>query len=152
MEQPKYRVVRVSPLLPETKAMVSKLHDAVFPAGTWTARPRLNRYGYVWIVFDIATGEPVAFAELSPSYRWDKTGYLSRSGVLEEHRGNGLQKVLIKKRVAYAKKLGWHTVLTDTIHNNAPSINSLISCGFKSYLPLFPWGSKDIAVYWRKRL
>jgi GNAT superfamily N-acetyltransferase len=78
------------------------------------------------------------------------TGYLCRAGVLESHRGRGLQKRLIRVRERKARKLGWTHVVTDTYENPA-SANSLIKCGFRSYLPRNPWGAKGVA-YWIKRL
>ena len=103
--------------------------------------------GYWWVAFKGKT--PVAFACLRPSVRWENTGYLSIAGVLPAWRGQGLQRRLIHKRVQYARSLGWHTVITDTINDNAASMRSLVSCGFRPYLPSTRWGG-SYAVYWKR--
>jgi GNAT superfamily N-acetyltransferase len=103
--------------------------------------------GYWWVAFDGSA--PVAFACLRPSVRWEQTGYLSIAGVLPAWRGKGLQRRLIHKRVQHARALGWHTVITETINDNAPSMRSLLGCGFKPYLPQTKWGS-PYAVYFKR--
>ena len=104
--------------------------------------------GHWWLVFD---GEdPVGFASMVPSFRWDKTGYLNRAGILTPYRGKGLQKRLIKVREAYARRIGYEHLISDT-RFNPPSANSLIACGFKTYTPKYPWGFTT-SIYWRKHL
>lgn len=105
-------------------------------------------YGAWWIAFDGKT--EAGFAGIVPSSQSPNAGYLSRAGVLPAFRGQGLQKRLIKKRLAYAKQLGWDFVVTDTRRNPASS-NSLISCGFKVFQPGIPWSFTD-AIYWKKML
>lgn len=102
--------------------------------------------GYWWVALDGAV--PAAFACLRPSRRWEDTGYMAVAGVLPAWRGKGLQRKLIRKRVAYARALGWHTVITDTMHDNVASMRSLIACGFRPYAPRVRWGDPDHAVYW----
>lgn len=104
--------------------------------------------GHWWIAYDGAM--PVGFAGIVQSVRWCDTGYLCRSGVLRSHRGKGLQKRLIRVREAKAKRMGWRWLISDT-YRNPPSANSLISCGFKTFIPSRPWGFEN-ATYWRKRL
>ncbi len=104
--------------------------------------------GFWWVAFEGKT--PVAFACLRPSARWDNVGYLSIAGVLPAWRGKGLQRRLIKKRVEYARKLGWHTVITETVNDNAPSMRSLIAAGFRPYLPQVRWGDPEHVVYWTR--
>lgn len=111
--------------------------------------PLMPQAGLWWIAYS-HDGYPAAFASMKPSARWEKTGYLSRSGVLPSFRGNGIQKRMIRVRLKTAKKLGWHWVLSDT-SENPESSNSLISCGFKMYEPREPYGLKT-SIYWRKKL
>jgi GNAT superfamily N-acetyltransferase len=111
-------------------------------------KPTETNVGWWWIMYDGSM--PVAFCGLYKSPNWQGTGYLCRAGVLESHRGRGLQKRLIRVRERKARKLGWTHVVTDTYENPA-SANSLIKCGFRSYLPRNPWGAKGVA-YWIKRL
>lgn len=102
--------------------------------------------GYWWIAYD--DGMPVAFAGLKPSARFSGVGYLCRAAVLPSHRGRALQKRLIRVRLRMAKRLNWHTVVTDT-YDNPASGNSLIACGFRLYTPEYPW-SHEGACYWRR--
>ncbi len=98
-----------------------------------------------WLAYH--KNKPIAYAAMAPSQQWANVGYLCRAGVLPEYRGLGIQKRLIRVRVAYARKLGYLAVVTDTTDNPA-SANSLISCGFKLYQPFFPWAFKH-TCYWR---
>ena len=108
-----------------------------------------TNYGYWWIVYD-AHNLPCAFAGLVPSVRWLDTGYLCRAGVLPSHRGQGVQKRLIRARVRQARALGWNWLITDTYENPASS-NSLIATGFKLFEPTKPWGANG-TLYWRLKL
>jgi len=104
--------------------------------------------GNWWIAYQ--DGIPIGFAGLVPSARWADTGYLCRAGVICSARGRGVQKRLIRVRQTFAKKIGWEYLITST-YDNPPSSNSLISCGFKLYEPLHPWGAKG-TLYFRKKL
>lgn len=94
--------------------------------------------------------KPIAFAALSPSNQWRDVGYLSRAGVIRSERGQGIQKRLISARLRHAATMGWEAVVTDTIPSNPASINSLIACGFKSYVPRKPWAGDS--NYWIRTL
>jgi GNAT superfamily N-acetyltransferase len=87
---------------------------------------------------------PVAYATLTHMYedRW----FLSRAGVLEAARGQGLHKRMIRMRIACMKRLGGSTVVTYCARYNHHSINNLVACGFKTYCPAGDWGG-DSAVY-----
>lgn len=129
-------------------ALLTLIHDSFVP-GTITKRYKPHTNGHWWMGF--SRGEPVAFAGLVPSHQWANTGYMTLSGVLPASRGHGLQRRLISKRIQKAKSLGWDTLVTETIHDNAPSMRSLIGCGFRPYTPRKPWGHKT-AVYWRRKI
>jgi GNAT superfamily N-acetyltransferase len=107
-----------------------------------------EKNGWYWLGFD--GGEPVAFCAMAQSIRWQDTVYLARSGVLESHRGLGLQKRMITIRESYARRRGYNWAVTDTTDNPA-SANSLISKGYRLYIPGAPWGYKN-SLYWRKKL
>ena len=111
--------------------------------------PSDTTQGYWWIVYD-AHNLPCAFAGLVSSVRWLDCGYLCRAGVLPSHRGQGLQKRLIRARVRQARALGWNWLITDTYQNPASS-NSLIATGFKLFEPTKPWGAIQ-TLYWRLKL
>lgn len=105
--------------------------------------------GHWWIAYD-ENLLPIGFAGMVRSVNWYDCGYMCRAGVLEQYRGNGIQKRLINVRVQQARKLGWNWLITDTTENTASS-NSLISRGFKLYNPTEPWAHKH-SLYWRKQL
>jgi GNAT superfamily N-acetyltransferase len=106
-------------------------------------------HGHWWIAYTEAE-KPVAFGGLVRSMVWTDTGYLCRSGVLDEYTGHGLQKRLIQARIKQAKKLRWNWVITDTTDNPA-SANSLINSGFKIYTPGNPWSFRN-AIYWKYKI
>lgn len=101
-----------------------------------------------WICFD--GDKPVAFAGVKKAKSWLDAGYMIRSGVVPSHRGKGLQKRLIRVREAFARRMGWKWLVTDTLNNPASS-NSLIACGYRLYEPADPWASSG-ALYWRKMM
>lgn len=105
--------------------------------------------GYWWLV--TCDGKPAAFAGMETSKYFQKTGYLCSAGVLWEHRGQGLQKRLIRIRVAKARSLGWDWAVTDTSPRNYASANSLIRCGFKLFKPWCTWAYSG-SLYWGRRL
>ncbi len=57
--------------------------------------------------------------------------YLSRATVDPAYRGRGIQKRLIRARIARARRLGCPRVVTYTNAANVASGNALIRCGFK---------------------
>lgn len=110
----------------------------------------LEMLGFVFSSSDLPVWELVGYAggRVIP-----ETGayYLSRAMVLPEYRGRGLQKRLIRARVAHARRLGCPRVVTYTNPVNVASNNSLIACGFKT---ASPWdGDKNsLWVHWSRKL
>lgn len=131
---------------PVDDEIIRQIHLACFrPAEFY---PELLSRGWWWILTQ--DGVPVGFAGMAPSVRWSDVVYLCRSAVMPGGRGKGLQKRLIRVRLAKAKKVGMNWAITDTRRNPA-SANSLITCGFRMYQPQHPWSFKD-ACYWKKEL
>ena len=130
---------------PEVAALLTRMQLECLPGD----RPDSVATGHWWICLT-DTGKPAGFCSLKPSVRWQETGYLSRAGVLPAHQGRGLQKRMIRVRIARARRLGWKWLLSDTSENPA-SANSLIACGFKLYEPTTPYGLKT-SLYWRRRV
>lgn len=131
------------------EALATLIRDVFTDETTyWAGRTRFEN-GYWWIAFD--KKHAVGFGGMVPSYQQPKAGYLCASGVLPSHRGKGIQKLLIRKRIAFAKELGWTEVRSDTINGNAASANALIACGFRMFEPAKPWGTSQ-AIYWRRCL
>ncbi len=58
---------------------------------------------------------------------------------------------LHSQQSALWRQLGWGWVTSDTLARNYPSVNSLISCGFKLFKPRRAWGSRG-SLYWRRRV
>jgi GNAT superfamily N-acetyltransferase len=107
-----------------------------------------DKNGWYWLVFD--GDEPVAFCAMAPSRKWLDTVYLARAGVLESHRGLGIQKKMIAIRESFARRRAYNWAVTDT-RDNLASSNSLISKGYRLFIPSQPWAYKG-SLYWRKRL
>jgi GNAT superfamily N-acetyltransferase len=139
------KIKRVDIRCSQIQNKLSVLQKKCLPSDT----PSDTNFGYWWIVYD-ALNFPCAFAGLIRSVRWANVGYLCRAGVLSSHRGQGVQKRLIRARIRQARALGWEWLITDT-HENPASANSLIATGFKMYDPLQPWGATQ-TLYWRKKL
>lgn len=86
-------------------------------------------------------------------YPWLKepAAFLYRTGVSKDYRGFGLQKRFIKVRERQALKDGYNRIISYTSYDNLASANSLISCGYKLYMPPTTWGVKN-ALYFQKYL
>jgi GNAT superfamily N-acetyltransferase len=91
----------------------------------------------------------VAYAAARASRYFPGEAYLSRAGVVPEFRGHGLQKRLIRARLAWARRAGLKAAYTYTLRNPA-SANSLIACGFRSF---YPGPRYDVdRQWWRRKL
>ena len=67
-----------------------------------------------------------------------------RNCVVAGHaRGKGIQRALIRARIAYAEAHGASLIATYTGANNLTSANNLIKCGFVY------WGAENGWLYWR---
>lgn len=104
--------------------------------------------GAWWLVYhgDAA----VAFAGVVPSTHVRNGGYFSRVGVLQRHRGRGLQRRLTRAIEAKARRIGWDNIVSDTT-DNPVSANNFIQSGYRLYEPEVPWAWSH-SLYWRKRL
>jgi GNAT superfamily N-acetyltransferase len=105
--------------------------------------------GRWWLVLD--GYEPVGFAGLRQALTEPAALYFSRCGVLASHRGQGIQKQLLRKRMSYARTRTDAAACISTTYKNTASANNLIRAGFRLYDPESPWGS-DGTLYWRKEL
>lgn len=148
-----YQVRQVDADDDEVATELRTLHDATFGD---TAPQIIPEEGWWWVVYVYVSPfirgakVAVAFAGLDRSAAYTDCVYLSRSGVMPQHRGNNLQVRLIRAREAFAKKHGFAACITDTT-NNVASANSLIRAGYKLYNPSVPW-SLPAALYWRRWL
>jgi GNAT superfamily N-acetyltransferase len=124
---------------------LKQLHDDCFG----DTAPQINpEEGFWWLAYD--GREPVAFAGMEASNAVCCAGYLSRSGVRADYRGQGLQLRLIRAREGKARRLGWSLLRTDTTDNPASS-NTLIKAGYRLFMPEVPWAFAH-SLYWKKNL
>lgn len=124
-------------------AAIAKLDAACFNRGVECSRLESSE---AWIAVHIPTGAVIGYA----LGRWipnENAYYLSRAGVHPKHRGHGLQKRLIRVRIANAHRRGCRRIITYTVAWNPKSINSLIACGFRFYEPQNAWGGREM-LYW----
>lgn len=129
-------------------ADMERLHLGMFTGGRASMPSMAN--GCWWLVH--CEGEPVAFAGMYRSKYYCATGYLCRVAVAFEHRGQGLQKRLIRVRLREARTMGLTWAVTDTERTNYPSANSLISCGFRLFKPWRAWATYRDGLYWGRQL
>jgi len=99
-----------------------------------------------WIGYD--DGKPIAYCGVKDSATLLGWGYMCRAGVHPQHRGNGYQQRLIRKRIRYARENAMRGLRTDTSYDNVASSNSLIKCGFKLFIPRHKWAFRQ-SLYWR---
>jgi GNAT superfamily N-acetyltransferase len=103
--------------------------------------------GTWWITWD--NKKPVAFIGIEPVKSWKEAVYISRVGVVKEHRGKGIQAFLMSKVVRASA--GFFDYMISSTYENPASANSFIKCGFKTYLPEVPWGAAG-TIYWSKEI
>lgn len=119
------------------------LDRTCFPADV----PIDPRRGVWWGAFD--DDGLCAFAG-AVTWRPDDCLYLSRCGVLERARGQGLQRRLIRARLRHASAMGLTGAYTYTLNDNPTSANNLIACGFRLWWPARPWGNKRAVYFYRE--
>jgi len=142
------RIVRCEPSNQFQLNLIASMQIDCLPGDT----PIPGDEGYWWVAQKREDGRKlnIAFACLKVCAGMPY-GYLARSGVYENHQGQGLQKRLIAARERYAKALGLTHMVCDTARTNYASSNSLIRCGYKLYRPIEPWAFED-GNYWIKKL
>jgi GNAT superfamily N-acetyltransferase len=111
---------------------VRELHTLAMPEDAWVGDDHT-----FWIARD-ESKKPVGFC--SAIYR-PESGYvfLSRAAVAKSAQGHGLQRRMIRARVAWARKQGATEVITYTLLKNYESFLNLLKCGFRFYKPENPW-------------
>lgn len=139
-----YRTRRVDGADEDIADTLRELHELTFGD---TAPQVSTEEGHWWITY--LGKEPVAFCGLVPSI-YEFTGYFKRVGVLQAHRGHGLQRHLMSVFEKHARRLGWTHIVSDTT-DNIPSANCMIKSGYTLFAPAVPW-SLSHALYWRKKL
>lgn len=113
---------------------VINLHWKIFP--TDSINDMFSEEGsWFWLIWD--DKKPVGFASITQVD--DEIMFFSRSGILPSHRGQGLQKRLIRVRENFCRKYDYKTIITYTLLNNPASANNLFSMGFKLYVPEYQY-------------
>lgn len=125
------------------------LIDDCFPPGTLAEKARTPREGIWWMAWH--GSDAVAFSGIVESIVYPGNGYIALQGVVPKHRGRGLQLRMIKAAERYGRQHGWAELITETIHDNAQSGNTMIRAGFKMFVPARPWNTAPVC-YWRKAL
>jgi GNAT superfamily N-acetyltransferase len=108
--------------------LIEKLNKLLFPLDELET----EFCHFCWVLY--YNGKPVGFAT-SCLRDNGKRVFLSRAGVLPQHSGRGLQKRLIKARLAHAKKIGIKRCTTYVKMENIASQKNLLRCGFMPYWP-----------------
>lgn len=140
-----YRIRTVDADDDETAEILCDLHRLTFLDGA--AMPQFG-LGAWWLAYH--DDDAVAFAGVVPSTHARNSGYFCRVGVLQRHRGQGLQLRLMRAVEARGRRLGWNSIVSDTT-NNPASANNFIEAGYRLYEPEAPWAWSH-TLYWRKRL
>mgnify|MGYP005817375731 CR=1 FL=1 len=123
-----------------------ELHDEIFV----DTAPLVDfAKGQWWLA--LSGAEPVGFVGITPASYMPHTGYLSRVGVVGRHRGQGLQRRLMRACDRHAKREGWGTIYTDCASFNVQSANNLFRAGYALFRPDPLWCGEEW-LYWRKRL
>lgn len=140
-----YRIRTVDADDDETAEILGDLHRLTFLDGA--AMPQFG-LGAWWLAYH--DDDAVAFAGVVPSTHARNSGYFCRVGVLQRHRGQGLQLRLMRAVEARGRRLGWNSIVSDTTDNPA-SANNFIEAGYRLYEPEAPWAWSH-TLYWQKRL
>jgi len=116
---------------------VRELHALAFPNDSWVGDDHT-----FWIARNV-DGKAVGFC--SAIYRPEGNYvFLSRAAVAAAARGGGLQRKMIRTRVAWAKRQGAQLVLTYTLLKNYESFVNLLKCGFRFYKPDEAYVGNDV--------
>ncbi|MFT4120430.1 GNAT family N-acetyltransferase [Bradyrhizobium sp.] len=140
-----YRIRAVDADDDEVAEALRELHRQTFFDGA--ALPRFD-VGTWWLAH--RDNQAVAFAGVVPSTHTRNGGYFCRVGVLQRHRGRGLQLRLMRAVEASGRRVGWDSIVSDTT-DNPVSANNFIQAGYRLYEPDAPWAWSN-TLYWRKRL
>lgn len=127
----------------EFGAEIRRLDRRLFPADD-----PVEDVGQCFVV--LHKGKIAAFATAKKAGR---IVYLTRCGVTKKHRGRGLQKLLIAAREEWGRARGAKLAATYVASTNYPSINSLISSGYRMCAPsAVDWSGADGFLTMRRRL
>jgi GNAT superfamily N-acetyltransferase len=145
MGHPMYRIRIVDADDDDVAETLADLHRLTFFDGASVPQFELGAW---WLAYH--DDDAVAFAGVIPSTHARNGGYFSRVGVLRRHWGRGLQLRLMRAIEARGRRIGWHSIVSDTT-DNPVSANNFIKAGYRLYEPDVPWAWSN-TLYWRKWL
>jgi GNAT superfamily N-acetyltransferase len=102
---------------------MKSIHKMAFGGDSWPGDDH-----EFWVAYDQG-GAVCGFA--SAVLLQSNVVYLSRSAVVLQHRGRGLQKKLINHRLKWAKAEGAEVAVTYVQWKNFASLMNLLHCGFR---------------------
>jgi GNAT superfamily N-acetyltransferase len=105
--------------------------------------------GWWWIAYHKRL--PAAYLGVIPSTYYPNALYFKRVGVLPEHRGNNLQRRLMRVMELFARRNGVAALVSDTTDNPHSANNFIAIGGWRLFDPDFPWAFSN-TLYWRKDL
>jgi GNAT superfamily N-acetyltransferase len=105
--------------------------------------------GWWWIAYHKRL--PAAYLGVIVSTYYPDTLYFKRVGVLPEHRGNSLQRRLMRVMELFARRRGFIALVSDTTENPCSANNFISAGGWKLFEPEYPWAFSN-TLYWRKDL
>jgi predicted GNAT family acetyltransferase len=120
------------------------LNNLIFPCDPLEVDERSR----AWIVKN-SKGEPSGFCTMRMLD--DKIAFMDRGGILDEHRGKGIHKKLIKVRERYARSQGYKTVITYVMADNYASLFTLVRQDYKMYTPDYAYAGVKGVVYFNER-
>jgi len=110
--------------------------------------PISNIGNHVWFLAKVGR-EIVGWAGVT--IKPNQVASICRTGVFPEFQGQGIKRKLVRAMERYAVKQGCTMMTSYCLIDNIPSANSLISSGYKLYIPEYIWAEGDW-LYWRKRI
>lgn len=143
-------VVQGVDMVSEEKEELDRLDTLLFSGEE--LYPKVHKDVHWWYLRDLQRpGAPkVGFGGVCV-YDNGETGFLCRSGVLPQYRGQGLQRRLIQVRERWMRKRGIDTSISYTLTSNLQSNNNLIRSGYRLYRPNWEF-KEEHWLYWYKEL
>lgn len=135
----------------KTHADEIRSFNGIFKKDFLPLKDRHLDHGYWWLVHHKESHLLVGFAGVVPFDPFPLTGYHKRCALLKEHRGHGLQKMLLAVREDRVRtSTDWIQLMSETHLENVASSNSFIASGYRLAEVERPWAKETL--FWLKRL
>lgn len=118
-------------------SLIETINDEIFPAD----KLHIDEKTVAWIVYT-EDGKPAAFC----TARKLTYGilYMDRGGVYLKYRKHGIHRKLIKAREQFAKRNGYHKVITYVMKDNYASLFTLVRCDYRMYTPEYLYAGSNV--------